>query len=115
MEVTQSVSGFFSPYDYEDITVDATTKGLTQNKINTFGNQANREQGPARLVIITSETADIRYSFDGVLTPPVASTGPGHLLPAGSLLTIASRQIMKQIRFTRETATNATLRVTYMR
>ena len=116
MEVTQSVSGFFSPYDYEDITVDATAggKGLNQNKIGSLGSQAGREQGPARLVVITSETADIRYAFDGVLIPPVAG-GPGHLLPAGSIMTLASRQIMKQIRFIRDTATSATLRVTYMR
>lgn len=112
MQIEQSIAGFFTPFAYENITVDATVGGvgLTQTNVSL---PADPNGNHARLVVITSEGADCRYSVLAG-TPPVAGT-TGHLLTNGSMLTLGSWQQMKAVRFIRETGVSATLRVTYYR
>lgn len=112
MQIEQSVAGLFTAYAYENITVDATVGGVKLTQTLAF-TPADPLGNHARLVVITTEAGDIRYS---VLpsTPPVAGTA-GHLLSNGSMLTIGSPQQLKDVRFIRETATSGVLRVTYYR
>jgi hypothetical protein len=112
MQIEQNIAGFFTPFAYENITVDNTVGGVSLTQTNVL--LPNDPLGNhARLVVITSEGADLRYRVDG-LGAPVAATS-GHLFPNGSMLTIGSLQQMKQLRMIRETGTSATVRVTYYR
>lgn len=106
--ITNVISGLFHPYDFESITVSSSAVGLTPGCYNASSSlQPLRE---AQYVIITSETNDIRYRFDGV--DPTASVG--HKLVSGSsmvLLGIASIRQFKAIAVT----SDGTLMVTYER
>jgi hypothetical protein len=115
MDVHQNVSGFFTAYDYEDITVNNTAGGVgfSASKIVPTGSDADRKMGHARLILAQLENADARYSLR-TATVPVA-TGPGFLLPQGSQLTFTNFQAMKDFRIIRETGVNGILRVFYFR
>lgn len=115
MDIVQSVSGGYTPYAYEDITIDATAGGvgLTASNIKPTASALNRDLGKARLVLLTVDGADVRFTLDG--TAPVGTTGPGHLMHDGDGISIMSYKIMTDIRFIRDGATSAKARVTYLR
>lgn len=115
MQIEQSVAGHLEAYDYDDIVVDNTVGGvgLTATKLKPTSTQVARDLGRARMVVIQVENADARYTVH-TGGAPVAG-GPGHLLPNGSILTLANQNILSNFRIIRETVTNATIRVTYYR
>ncbi len=112
MDIIQEISGFFTPYAFETITVDGTVKQLTATKLKPYSTQAQRDMGHARLVLITVETHDVRYTLDG--TDPVSGT-TGHIIPAGGALSFANFQALLNYKFTREGGSSATFQVTYLR
>lgn len=112
MDVVMSVSGAMTPYDSETIAVDGTTKTLTQSKVTPTTNASERDLGHARMVYITVEDGAVRYTMDG--SAPVAN-GNGHVWAVPDKLTIVNYQIMKTLKFTKDTGTNGELHVTYLR
>lgn len=114
MDVNQSIAGYLNAYAYEDLTIDNTVggKGFTTAKLFPTGTGVDRDLGRARLILVTVEGGDSRYTVD--TTVPV-SGGPGHLISAGAVLSFANLNTMKNFRAIREGATNATYRVTYFR
>lgn len=99
-----TVIGKHKGYDREDITVDNTSGGvgLTTSKLTTTPR-------PKR-VFITSETASMRYTYDG--TAPTSSLG--HLLLPTDTLIIEGIENMTNFRAIR-TGTSGKLCVTYER
>lgn len=104
--ISQQIAGNFEAYDYEAITVSNTAIGLTSTKVDPVLTASRH----AANVLITTETNSVRYRYDG--NDPTASEG--HLLAAGSVITIRNQKAMDDIRFIRVTS-DATLRVTYER
>jgi len=119
MQIEQSVAGHLDAYDYDDITVDATAGGvgLSAAKLTPTSTSVDRDEGRCRMVVIQVEGADTRYIVDrkSTVQGSAQGTAKGHLLPNGSILTLANQMIMSQFRIQRETAVNATIRVTYYR
>ena len=117
MQVEQSVAGHLEAFDYDDLTINNTASGLTAAKLNPTSTQVGRDFGKCRMVIIEVEGADVRYTVHTGGTPVGTNQGSptGHLLPNGSILTLANLMQLKNFSVVRETASNATLRVTYYR
>ena len=113
MEYSQSLSGYLTPYSHEKLTVDATSGGVTFTaaKLLNTASVAEHIQGPARHILITTETAPFRWTIDG--TAP--TTTVGHLANAGSVIELANMSAMKAFRAIRTTSTSAELHVTYER
>jgi len=112
MNINQTVSGFFTPYDYERITVSTSAVGFTAAKLNPMGDDLQRNLRKARLILVTVETDTIRYTIHGV--NPVA-TSLGHLGRVGDVLSFANWQAMKNFRAIREGGADGHLSVTYLR
>jgi len=93
-------------YDYEDVTVDGTAGGVALSAAKVF-----KIGGQARAALITCETADIRYRYDG--GAPTSSVG--HLLVAGDSITINGPGNISNFRAIRTAGVSATIRVTYHR
>lgn len=85
---------------FESLTVAGSSVGLTAG---TFANRS--------LALLTVETAQIRFRFDGATTAPTASVG--HILEPGDTLELDSEFQLDNIRFIRTGGTSATLRCTY--
>lgn len=113
----QNISGFFTAYDYEDITIDATAGGkpFTAAKVSPTATEGSipTRTAHARLILAQVEGADIRYSIRPGTVP--VSGGPGFLAPQGTLLEFENYQAMKDFKAIRETGVNATLRVFYLK
>jgi len=62
-------------------------------------------------VFMTTEVADCRLTFDGVA--PTSSSG--HLVPAGSSLTIVGQNNVRDLKIISTTGTNVVVTATYMR
>ncbi len=92
-------------FAYEAITVGATAVGFTTATFLPSNARA------ATRAVITAETAQIRFRWDG--TDPTASEG--HLLEIGDSYPIEGTQNLRQFKAIRTGATSATLRVTYER
>lgn len=89
--------------DYESVTVAAVAIGLTDAKIKpAAGLQRIR-------ALITVETAQIRYRYDG--EDPTASEG--HLAEIAASITIHGARNLENFRAIRTGGTSGTLRVTY--
>ena len=101
-----------SPFAREAITVDHTVKSLTAATYNCSAEVDTTKMGKAKVALLTTETADIRVTFDG--TDPVATT-TGHLLTPGSSLTVENYETITKIKATREGSTNGSIQVTYWR
>ncbi len=93
------------PYAYESITVGDSAVGLTADYLAPDG------AAPPIAALLSLETAAIRFRMDG--TDPTSSEG--HLLASGDELTISSINALRAFRAIRDTETNGTLRVTYLR
>lgn len=112
MNITQSISGFLTPYAHEKITVSTAVKQFTAAKIEPTSSVAERELGHARLILVTVEAQTIRYTFDGT-TPTVGDIG--HLAEDKVPLSFANLQAMRNFKAVRENGADATLQVTYLR
>lgn len=105
--ITNVIGGLFEPYDFDTITVSASAIGLTASKYTAPPLEPLKE---AQYIIITSETNNIRYRIDG--TNPTASVG--HLLTAGSTLTLTGFSTIKNFKAI-ATGADATIMATYLR
>jgi hypothetical protein len=113
MNVTQEIGGFITPYDHEVITVSTTPIGFTLAKLVPQGDANQRDQGPARVLLVTMDSANsLRYTTDG--STPVA-TSHGHVLLTGQALTLGNFQAMKSFRAVREGGADSKLQVTFLR
>jgi len=92
-------------YDFESVTVANTAIGLTSSKYYPT------DAPMARSVIITVETAQIRFRMDG--TNPTATEG--HIAEIGDAITISGIVNIKNFRAIRTTSTSATIKVSYLR
>ena len=84
------IGGLFEPYDYEDLTVDNTSGGVSMDSTK-IKNNTNRIKECQR-VIMTLESANIRYTYDG--TAP--TTTLGHLMQPGDILTLVGQPALDQ-------------------
>ena len=110
--ISNVIAGLYEPYEYEDLTVDATSGGvaLDQSKVKpTNGSLGALKQ--AQRMIMTLETAAIRYTTNG--TAP--TTTLGHLLNNGDVLILIGEPSISNFRAIRTTGTSGTFRVTYER
>ena len=112
MNITQSISGFLTPYAHEKITVSTAVKQFTASNIERTSSAAERELGHARLILVTVEAQPIRYTFDGT-TPTVGDVG--HVAADTVPLSFANLQAMRNFRAVRDGGTDAVLQVTYLR
>lgn len=94
-------------YAYEAITVSTTAVGFTATTITP----TSASLRPATAAIITLETADIRYRYDG--TNPTATEG--HAAASGSTIVVRGANNVLRFRMIRSGASDATARVTYLR
>ena len=99
----QHVIGKLIPFDFEQITVTDTAIGLTASKINS--------SPKPKKVIITVETAQIRYRMDG--TAPTASVG--HLANPMDAIVLEGFSQLQNTKFIRKGATSADIFVSYLR
>ena len=113
MNAVQSIGGFLTPYDYENITVATVAIGFTATKVKPGTTVADRDLGHARSILVTVEEADIRYTIHG--SDPVAGSSTGHLAVSGSVLSFSNYQAMLNFRAVRAAGTSAKLKVTYLR
>jgi len=107
--IANVTAGLFEPYDYEDLTVDATSGGvgLDSTKVRPSAGALKN----AQRVLLTLETAAIRYTTDG--TAPTSSLG--HLLNSGDILVLLGQPSIDNFRAIRDTGTTGTFRCTYER
>jgi len=101
------IAGLFKPYAYEAVTIADTSGGvgLTATKYqneNGHGVKASR-------AVMTLETAQIRYNYDG--TAPTSATG--HILNANDVLVLVGGDAIQNFRRIRTGGTSGVLQVTY--
>lgn len=84
---------------FESITVSTTAIGITSTTTDPAG------RFPTNRCSFTSETADVRYRWDG--TDPTATVG--QFLAAGATLLMATHEDAVRVRFIRDAGTDATL------
>ena len=114
MDISQNISGYLTPYTYEDIVIDNTVggKGFTATNLIPADNVTGG-MGKFRLIFATVDTGDVRYTIHPGGAP--VAGGPGHLLPQGSSISFANRIAASNFRAIRETSVSGMLRVTYLR
>lgn len=95
-------AGLFKAFAYESITVGTVAIGFTDATIQTGSEYAKR-------AIVTTETASIRYRYDG--TSPTASEG--HLLTPQSVLVLTGSDNIKNFRAIRSGSTSGIIKCTY--
>jgi hypothetical protein len=95
---------------YEAITVSTVVIQLTAAQYKQQRTNAPDLLKTAKSVLITTETADIRITFDG--TAPAAGAA-GHLILAGSSFTIYGYQNIAALKMIRNAAVDAPIRVSY--
>ena len=111
VSINQVIAGIFQPYDYESVTVADTAIGLTAAKYKDAGSIDSNSQRGASRVVITVETAGLRYRYDG--TDPTAAEG--HILNANDVIVLVGPDAIRMFRGIRTTGTSAVLKCTYER
>lgn len=96
----------YNGFAYESVTVANTAQLLT---LATY--RPNRDDSAAKRAVITCETAQIRYRYDG--TDPTSSEG--HILNSNDVLTLVGAGNIEKFRAIRTGATSGVLKVTYER
>jgi len=99
------ISGL-QPFAYETLTADGTVKSLTKSVFLPAG------EAPARAALISYDLQPVRVRMDA--GTPVA-LGDGHAFNDKDFQVLRQRNEMLSFRFTKDGATNGTLRVTYYR
>ena len=97
-------------FGHEAVTVATTSIGFTAGTITPTTAAAGSTR-PAHRAVVTAETAQMRYRYDG--TDPTASTG--HLLDVGDVLVVEGIVNVQTIRFIRTGATSGTITCSYER
>lgn len=95
----------WTAYNQERVTVAATSIGLTASTIEPSG------AIPARQVVVTIETAQVRCLWDG--TAPTSTTG--HVFDPTDTILVEGLPNIKNLRCIRTGATSGVLQVTFMR
>ncbi len=103
IDARQHVIGKLIPYDFETITVAATAIGLTASKLSS--------DPKPKQVILTLETASIRYRIDG--SNPTSSVG--HLMNARASLVLEGFSQLNNFKAIRTGGTSGSFSVTYLR
>lgn len=109
--ITNVIAGLYRPYASEVLTVSSSAVPLSSSVYTLSGVRHSLDQ--VQYVLITSETADIRYTLDGITTPVGGSLG--HLLLSGNSMVLAGYSAILNFRAIRNASTDATLQVTYER
>jgi len=111
LSINQVIAGVFQPYQFESVTVTDSATALTASYYKDSGSvDTNAKRGAVRAVI-TVETAQLRYRYDG--SDPTSSVG--HILNIGDVLVLVGPDALANFRGIRTSGTNAVLRVTYER
>jgi len=93
----------FQNIGYESITVTDTAQRLTLATLtDSDGHQAKK-------AVITIETAQVRYRYDGI----APTSSEGHLLNPFSVIVILGSINIRNFRIIRVGSTNATIRCSY--
>jgi len=101
------------PYDYENITVSNSSIGFTAAKITVSDAALNFPRARrAKTAFVTVEAQSVRVRWDG--GAPVGGSS-GHLLAPGDSIEFTGENTIQKVRFIREAAVDATIRVTYGR
>ena len=106
IDARQHVIGKLIPYDFEQITIDATAggKGLTTSKLTT-------DKKPKE-VFITVEDAQIVYMLDGETT---VTANVGHVANPFDVIPLKGFSQLNNFKAIRKGSTSATISVTYLR
>lgn len=96
---------FTEAFAHESVTVDATAGGVSL----TAATYAPGGRPGAVKAVITCETAQVRYTYDG--TAP--TTTVGHLLESGSAIIVEGPGNISKFKAIRTGGTSGTLKVTY--
>ena len=91
-------------FSYEAITVATVAIGFTASKL------VPDSATPPGQAFVTVETASCRFRMDG--SDPTSTEG--HLLQVGDSINVTGTQNLYNFRAIRDTATSATLRVSYL-
>ncbi len=114
MDISLSIAGHLTPYDYEAKTVGTSVvAGLTATKLEPTGSAALRDLGKCRLARIFVEGASVRFRDDGGDPSGTA----GNLLNSGDYFYIGNLQQMKNLKVIRKSdaSADATFYITYFR
>jgi hypothetical protein len=111
INTNQVIAGIFQPYAYESVTVADTAKELTAATYAEKKEVINNAARGAVRAIITVETAQLRYRYDG--SDPTSSEG--HILNINDVLVLVGTDAIEQFRGIRTGGTSAVLKVTYER
>jgi hypothetical protein len=103
------ISNALRAVGHSSITVDATAGGVALEASRYSSHQAGGFHTTPCAALITTETADARYTLDG--TAPTAAVG--HLLESGSALMIEGEDNIANFRAFRTSGTSATFKVTF--
>lgn len=107
--ITNVIAGLYQPFAYESITVADTAIGCTAATIKPGGTgNSSRE---ATKAVITVETAQIRYRYDG--TDPTSIEG--HILNNNDALVLIGYDAISKFRTIRTGVTSGVIKVTYER
>lgn len=99
-----------APMAFETTSVAGTVVQFTESKYSDSGGNGT---GDARLVLLSVENADVRFTFDG--TTPAPGSYTGHVLAAGSNLTIMGLTSIKNFKMVRNGSTSANATITYFK
>lgn len=95
-------------YGYETVTVPNTATALTASLYQKTSNVSQQDTEEA---LITCETAQIRYRFDGV----APTSTEGHILDVGQSLVVDGYKNIQNFKAIRTGATSGVLKITYQR
>lgn len=117
---TTFVNGPEIAYNHEKITDTSSAVGATATLIEPMvtaqGTERFAPSRPATAIMVSVETAAIRYTVDGTTPTVTAGTGLGHLGEVGDVITISGFQNIKNFRaINAVAASGATLRITFFR
>jgi len=111
LSINQVIAGLFQPYDYESVTVTDSATALTSSKYSDKASLASNANRGATRAVITVETAQLRYRYDG--SDPTSSEG--HILNINDVVVLVGPDAIKNFRGIRTGGTSAVLKVTYER
>jgi hypothetical protein len=98
---------------FETLSTITTAKGFTSAKIAPITGSFTGKQ--ARAVILSVETADIRFTIDGTTPTTTATTAVGHLLTSGSSYEITGEKNIANFSCINAVASNgAVVKCTYL-
>ena len=96
-----------APMGFETTSVPNSVVTLSSSQYSTS------DVGDARMALISVESADLRFTFDG--TTPTPGTNTGHVLPSGSNLTLMGLTSMQKFKMIRNGSTTCNVTVTYFK